>query len=917
MAKIVIDDKTYEVNPEHNLLQECLSQGLDLPYFCWHPCMGSVGACRQCAVKQYRNAEDKTGMLVMACMTPASDGAVISIKDAQAQQFRANIIEGLMISHPHDCPVCEEGGECHLQDMTLMSGHNYRRYDKKKITHRNQYLGPFIGHEMNRCITCYRCTRFYNDYAGGTDLSAQASHHHVYFGRHQEGCLESEFSGNLVEVCPTGVFTDATFSAHYVRKWDLQTAPSVCVGCAVGCNTTPGERYGSLRRIVNRYNEEVNGYFLCDRGRFGYGFVNSARRMTASLERKGTKEQMLSDNDAHLKLLAAKQGNSIAIGSPRASLEANFALREIVGAENFYAGYSEREFELLQSVLAARSDARLHSPSIREIEEADAVLIVGEDVTNTAPRIALALRQSAQNRAHELAGAARIPLWQDAAVRELAQQEKSPVYILSGFATRLDDIAAAQYIDAPPGLTEVATAIGNRLDAKAPAISMGVDSATASLVEQIAYALGSANRPLIVSGISNGNKALLNAAINIAKALASKNTAPQNGCVDLCILLPEVNTLGMAMLMSGSKNSLHSALARMRRGELDNIIVLENDLYRRAAPGDVDAAFAASKNTLVMDQISTATTAKAHCVIATTSFAEQQGTYVNYEGRAQLSFQVYNSQLQARAAWSWLSSVMTSSPGFAELTYLCASTMPLLNGLEAVLPERGKSDMQVPRQPFRYSGRTAMIANLDVHEPKQEQDHESIMAFSMEGASHLKDSSIMAASWAPGWNSNQSISKFQDEVAGSMKGGNSGVLLPGDAAKQAGYLEVEQTRKGNSGLFELIHAYQIFGSEELSALAQPIQERSVPAFAAIALADAEALGVRTKPGIEIASGNLRIDLPLVLRKKIKPGTVVIYSDFTNCSPFQLGEFVSLQASRVQEDGSELAGLIISDRLTVD
>src|SRR3989338_9988134 len=275
MAKITVDGIIYEVNPQNNLLQECLSHGLDLPYFCWHPCMGSVGACRQCAVKQYRNADDKTGVVVMSCMTPASDGAIISIEDPEAVKMRSNVIESLMISHPHDCPVCEEGGECHLQDMTQMSGHNYRRYDFKKVTHRNQNLGPFINHEMNRCIACYRCVRYYDDYAGGTDLAALGSHHHVYFGRQEEGTLENEFSGNLVEVCPTGVFTDKTFSEHYTRKWDLQTAPSICTGCGAGCNTTPGERYGTLRRIVNRYHHDLNGYFLCDRGRFGYGYNSS------------------------------------------------------------------------------------------------------------------------------------------------------------------------------------------------------------------------------------------------------------------------------------------------------------------------------------------------------------------------------------------------------------------------------------------------------------------------------------------------------------------------------------------------------------------------------------------------------------------------------------------------------------------
>ncbi|MEP6891704.1 MAG: 2Fe-2S iron-sulfur cluster-binding protein, partial [Nitrospirota bacterium] len=164
MTRIMIDDRLYEVPPQKNLLETCLSLGFNLPYFCWHPALGSVGACRQCAVKQFKDEHDQTGRLVMACMTAASDGTRISLDDPEAKAFRATVIEWLMANHPHDCPVCDEGGECHLQDMTVMTGHTYRRYQFKKRTFRNQDLGPFITHEMNRCIQCYRCVRFYRDY---------------------------------------------------------------------------------------------------------------------------------------------------------------------------------------------------------------------------------------------------------------------------------------------------------------------------------------------------------------------------------------------------------------------------------------------------------------------------------------------------------------------------------------------------------------------------------------------------------------------------------------------------------------------------------------------------------------------------------------------------------------------------------
>ena len=287
MAVIHIDGTTVEVDSSDNLLQACLSLGIDVPYFCYHPALGSVGSCRQCAVKQFQNADDMKagrGRLVMSCMVAPGDDMYISVTDDEAKAFRKSMVELLMTNHPHDCPTCEEGGHCHLQDMTYMSGHSRRRYRFTKRTHQNQELGPFIAHEMNRCIACYRCVRFYKDYAGGEDLGVYGSNNRVYFGRDKDGQFESEFSGNLTEVCPTGVFTDKTHSERYNRKWDMQYAPSICHGCSAGCNTSPGERYGELRRIENRYNGEVNRYFLCDRGRFGYGYVNRSDRPVQALE---------------------------------------------------------------------------------------------------------------------------------------------------------------------------------------------------------------------------------------------------------------------------------------------------------------------------------------------------------------------------------------------------------------------------------------------------------------------------------------------------------------------------------------------------------------------------------------------------------------------------------------------------------
>ena len=327
----------YTADPKQNLLHACLSLGFNLPYFCWHPAMGSVGACRQCAVKHFKDEKDTHGKLVMACMTAAAEGTRISIKDPEAIAFRAGIIEGMMTNHPHDCPVCDEGGHCHLQDMTVMTGHDYRRYSFQKRTFRNQYLGPLVNHEMNRCIQCYRCVRFYREYAGGRDFDAFGLRDQVYFGRQADGVLENEFSGNLVEVCPTGVFTDKTLKRHYTRKWDMQMAPSVCVHCGLGCNTTPASATECCARSSLAITERSMDTFFATVGVMAMnlstaigGFASHASSATRN-PRASRKQRPF---NISAPLVVAEGSKVIGIGSPRASLESNFLLRTLVGPEH-------------------------------------------------------------------------------------------------------------------------------------------------------------------------------------------------------------------------------------------------------------------------------------------------------------------------------------------------------------------------------------------------------------------------------------------------------------------------------------------------------------------------------------------------------------------------------------------------------
>ena len=880
MATIYIDNKPYEVKEGQNLLQACLSLGFNIPYFCWHPAMHSVGACRQCAVKQFRDEKDVKGKIVMSCMTPAAHGTRISIDDPEAKEFRASVIEWLMLNHPHDCPVCDEGGECHLQDMTVMTGHDYRRTRFKKRTHRNQDLGPFVNHEMNRCIQCYRCVRFYCDHAGGRDFNVFASHHHVYFGRQKDGTLENEFSGNLVEICPTGVFTDKSLKRHYARKWDLQTAPSVCVHCGLGCNTIPGERYGTLRRILNRFNGEVNGYFLCDRGRYGYEFVNNSRRIRRPFIRDKESGKLIpaSHEEAieYLSDVLYFGARVIGIGSPRASIEANFALRTLVGPERFFS-FNERDLRIMSSIIDALKNGPARSPSLREIASSDAVFILGEDVMNTSPVLALALRQSVRQKPMETAEKLGIPLWNDSAVREVIQDEKGPLFIAETHATRLDEIATETYQGSPDDLARLGFAVAHELDPKAPAVP-DLKEDLLWFARRIANALKSARRPVIISGMSSGSESLIHAAANAARALCE--TGRDAG---LCFTQNECNAFGLG-LMDG--RSIDEAFRLMEEGEADTAIILQNDLYRSKGVSSADKFLNKCRHVVVIDHLFNKTTEQAEIILPACTFAEENGTIVNSEGRAQRSFRVFAPEGEMQDSWRWLRDAMKASrrpvswESDDDVIAAVTDEISILN-IAGIAPPEGfrVAGQKIPRQPHRYSGRTAMHADVSVHEPKPPDDPDSALSFSMEGYEGMPPSPLIARFWSPGWNSVQSVNKFQSEVGGPLHGGDPGKRLIGPIQGGAAsyYQDVPAAFEARDEELFIVPLFHIFGSEELSLLSPGIAERTPRPYITLNREDAGRFGITKESSAEIAVAGRSCGLSVSIDNSLPHGVAALFA----------------------------------------
>ena len=900
MATIHVDGKEYDVDGADNLLQACLSLGLDIPYFCWHPALGSVGACRQCAVKQYQNAEDTRGRLVMSCMTPASDGTFISIDDSEAKEFRESVVEWLMTNHPHDCPVCEEGGNCHLQDMTVMTGHSMRRYRFTKRTHNNQDLGPFISHEMNRCIACYRCVRYYKDYADGTDLGVYGAHDNVYFGRPEDGPLESEFSGNLVEVCPTGVFTDKTHSERYNRKWDMQFAPSICQQCSVGCNTSPGERYGELRRIENRYNGTVNHYFLCDRGRFGYGYVNLKDRPKKPLQLRGNDWIELNAEQAMQGAadIIRQAKKTIGIGSPRASLESNFALRELVGAENFYTGINAAEQGRLQLMLNILRNSGVHTPALREIEEYDAVLVLGEDLTQTGARIALSVRQAVKGKARAMAAAQRVADWQIAAVQNIGQHAKHPLFMTNVDNTKLDDIAAYNYRAPVDEQARFGFAIAHALDNSAPAVTDLADGLSKK-IDVIVQALTGARKPLIITGSNAGSDAIIEAAANIAKALKIAGSD-----VGITFVASAANSIGLSMIGGGT---LDEALELLTGGEADSAIVMENDLYRQAPEAKVDAALANVQNLLVVDHQRTRIMDKASLILPAASFAESDGTLVNQEGRAQRFFQVYDpayydTTVAMLESWRWMhslhSTINSRHVDWTQLDHVieaCVEALPQLKGMVEAAPNasfriRGQ---KLARSPARSSGRTAMRANISVHEPRQPQDKDTMFAFSMEGNnSPTANRNQVPFAWAPGWNSPQAWNKFQSEVGGSLRHGDPGVrLIEAGEGTLDYFTTIPAAFTAQSDNWRVAPYYHLFGSEEMTQRSKVIQQRMPQAYVMVNPADAAQLGVNAGSQVEFTCAGQTLRLPVRLSETLSQGQVGLPLGLPGIPPVLVGATV--------------------------
>jgi NADH-quinone oxidoreductase subunit G len=592
MPRITIDGKKIEVPLGTKVIQAAEQLGIVIPRFCYHPALGSVGACRVCAINCLEGTGPVKG-IQMSCMLDSQDGMVVTTQDEHSIDFRRQIIEWLMLNHPHDCPVCDEGGHCLLQDYTISGGHGIRTFKGEKRTHKNQLLGPLVQHEMNRCIQCYRCVRYYQEYTGFLDFGVMGSAQRIYYGRFEEGTLESPFSGNLIDICPTGVFTDKP-SRYEGRKWDFERTPGICVHCSLGCHTTVSARNRKIVRQEARFNKDINGHFICDRGRYGFDYVNLEERPRKSLIDKNPVDTNQALDVIKKQLVKNKSENSIAvIGSTRNSLETMLALNLFCDEYHLKAPVffnQPHEAQLIKTANSnLRSDLRI---SMQQIESADSILLLNTDPMAEAPMLALALRQAVRN-------GAKLKIIGNLAANGIGHKNRLPY---------LDD------------------EIGHQNDP----FESTHDQLTEANLSEVAADFEDFNRPVVICGTRLGELKTVRLAAELVKALQGNQKK-----AGLFYVHAEANSAGAA-LMEGNSGSMESIIDAIENGIIKTLIVVESDLWAQYAnQTQLTKALDQLDRLIVLDYLNTPLVQKADVIIPTQTVFETGGTFVNQECRAQ------------------------------------------------------------------------------------------------------------------------------------------------------------------------------------------------------------------------------------------------------------------------------------------
>jgi NADH-quinone oxidoreductase subunit G len=591
MPKVTIDGIEVDVAAGSTILQAAEAAGIEVPRFCYHVRLSIAGNCRMCLVE----VEKAPPKPIASCGYPIADGMVVHTDSKMVRNARRGVMEFLLINHPLDCPICDQGGECDLQDQAMGYGMDHSRYAENKRAVPDKNLGPLVKTSMNRCIHCTRCIRFITEIAGVPDLGATSRGEHMEVGTYVERALGSELSANIIDLCPVGALTSKPY-AFVARPWELTKVDSVDVLDAVGSNIRIDARGSEVLRVLPRINEDVNEEWLGDKSRFAVDGLKR-RRLDRPWVRENGKLRAATWNEAFsvvaAKLKATAADRIGAIAGDLCDAEGMLALKDLLvnlGSTNLDCRQDGAQLD------ASRRDFYCFNTTIAGIDEADAVLLVGTNPRHEAPVLNARIRKN---------------------------------WLLSGMQIGL--------IGTESELTYASVHLGN-----SPAALTGLIDGS----HDFAKVLREAKKPMIIVGqgaLARPDGAAVLAACWKLAADVGAISADWHGFNVLHTAAARVGALDLGFVPGVNGKDAGTMLA----GGVDVLWLLGADGF------DV-GRIAASTFVIYQGHHGDAGAQRADVILPGAAYTEKSGTYVNTEGRVQRGFMAAYPPGEAREDWKIL-----------------------------------------------------------------------------------------------------------------------------------------------------------------------------------------------------------------------------------------------------------------------
>ena len=662
MVEIQLDGQTVEVLEGSTVMHAAEKAGTYIPHFCYHKKLSIAANCRMCLVDV-----EKAPKPLPACATPVTQGMIVHTKNDKAIKAQKGVMEFLLINHPLDCPICDQGGECQLQDLAVGYGGGSSRYEEEKRVVFHKDVGPLISmQEMSRCIHCTRCVRFGQEVAGVMELGMSHRGEHAEIETFVGMSVDSELSGNMIDICPVGALTSKPFR-YSARTWELSRRKSISPHDSTGANLMVQVKSNAVMRVLPLENEAVNECWIADRDRFSYEALNSSERLTSPMIKQGDRWTSVDWQTAleyianGLKLIKADHGaNSIGtLASPHSTVEELYlagALMRGLGSDNI-------DHRLRNAEFAPAGSVRWLGTSIASLSELQRVLIVGSNLRKDHPLFAQRIRQAARK---------------GCAVNVIV----SSTELSSADAWALP--VANTLLGEPAGwfsqLAEVASAIAAANGAALPA---GLSAQTAGTSAQaMAKSLLGGERKAVLLGNAAAHHAQAGSLLTLANWIAAQTGA------SVGYLTEAANTVG-AQLAGAQPQAGGLNASQMLGGQLKALFLLNNEPELDSAAG-AQAALALTKTSMVVTLSPfKANMAFSDVLLPIAPFTETPGTFVNAEGRVQSFHAVVKPLGETRPAWKVLRVLgnMLGLPGFSfesSVEVLAQVFGPAVDGLSQV-----------------------------------------------------------------------------------------------------------------------------------------------------------------------------------------------------------------------------------------